>query len=136
MIYKGLGISEQMMNTYIYKDIRGCMSMSIRKIYKACLYPHTGDDTMVKNDKKDLKSKKVSKEVSSDEQIGFHKGSLSTLAKERQELARILQIIEQLMQMHVAALNELGVDLQKEVEQMKQAPPQQPGKKKPIEDVL
>ena len=69
-----------------------------------------------------------------DEQIGFHKGALSTLSKERQELARILQIVEQLMQMHVAALNELGVDLTKEVEQMKTA--QQPGKKKPIEDVL
>ena len=74
---------------------------------------------------------------SKDEQIGFHKGSLSTLAKERQELARILQIVEQLMQMHVAALNELGVDLQKDAEQLKQAPTQvQPGKKRPIEDVL
>jgi hypothetical protein len=89
---------------------------------------------MVKNDKKD--TKKVSKNVSKDEQIGFHKGALSTLAKERQELARMLSIVEQLMQMHVAALNELGVDLQKEVEQMKQTSSQNPGKKKPIEDVL
>ena len=76
-----------------------------------------------------------SKDVSKDEQIGFHKGSLSTLSKERAELSRILQIIEQLMQMHVAALNELGVDLTKEVEQMKNETKVQ-GKKKPIEDVL
>ena len=88
---------------------------------------------MAKNDKKD--TKKVSKSTSKDEQVGFHKGSLSTLAKERQELARLLQIVEQLMQMHVAALTELGVDLQKEVEQMKQETVPQ-GKKKPIEDVL
>jgi len=78
---------------------------------------------------------KADKSVSSkDEQIGFHKGSLSTLSKERQELARILQIVEQLMQMHVAALNDLGVDLRKEVQEMNTAP--QGGKKKPIEDVL
>jgi len=74
--------------------------------------------------------------ASKDEQIGFHKGALSTLSKERQELARILQIVEQLMQMHVAALTELGVDLQKEVEQIKTAVPSGQGKKKPIEDVL
>ncbi len=85
--------------------------------------------------KKESKSTKA--EASKDEQVGFHKGALSTLAKERSELTRILQIVEQLMQMHVAALNELGVDLQKEVEQLKQPVPAQPaGKKKPIEDVL
>ncbi|HIH31717.1 TPA: hypothetical protein HA235_03340 [Candidatus Woesearchaeota archaeon] len=82
---------------------------------------------------KDQKKKEVSS--SKDEQVGFHKGSLSTLSKERAELGRILQIIEQLMQMHVAALNELGVDLTKEVEQMKTETKMQ-NKKKPIEDVL
>ena len=46
------------------------------------------------------------------EKIGFHKGALSTLVKERQEFARILQIVEQLMQMHVAELKKLGVDLE------------------------
>lgn len=49
---------------------------------------------------------------STDEQVGFHKGALSTLSKERQELGRILQIVEQLMQMHVSALKDLGVDLE------------------------
>ena len=41
------------------------------------------------------------------EQIGFHKGSLTTLAKERQELGRMLNIVEQLMQMHLKALKTL-----------------------------
>jgi len=88
----------------------------------------------MKNVKKPVKSE--SKNTSKDEQVGFHKGALSTLSKERQELARLLQIVEQLMQMHVAALSELGVDLQKEVEQMKSQGTPAPGKKKPIEDVL
>ncbi|MFA6088579.1 MAG: hypothetical protein WC755_01830 [Candidatus Woesearchaeota archaeon] len=48
---------------------------------------------------------------SKDEQIGFHKGALSTLAKEREEMIKIITIVEQLMQMHVAALKEAGVDL-------------------------
>ena len=48
-----------------------------------------------------------------EEQIGFHKGALTTLAKEREEFRRILGIVEQLMQMHINALKELGVDLHK-----------------------
>lgn len=68
-------------------------------------------------------------EMSKDEQVGFHKGALSTLAKERQEMAKILNIVEQLMQMHVKALQELGIDLTKEMEKAKK-------EKKPIEDLL
>lgn len=50
--------------------------------------------------------------VPKEEQIGFHKGSLTTLAKERQELMRMLGIVEQLMQLHIKGLQELGVDLE------------------------
>ncbi|PIN87162.1 hypothetical protein COV19_01060 [Candidatus Woesearchaeota archaeon CG10_big_fil_rev_8_21_14_0_10_44_13] len=70
-----------------------------------------------------------------EEQIGFHKGSLATLAKERQEMARILGIVEQLMQMHVKALKELGVDLVKEAEAAQKSSPAAKTKK-PIEDIL
>jgi len=70
-------------------------------------------------------------DISKEEQIGIHKGSLSTLAKEREELARMVGIVEQLMQMHIGALKDLGVDLENEVKE--QAPPT---KKKPIEDIL
>ena len=66
------------------------------------------------------------------EKIGFHKGSLATLSKEREELMRILQIVEQLMQMHVKELKDLGIDL---VKQAKQTTKKLKGKK-PIEDVL
>ncbi len=51
-------------------------------------------------------------QASNDEQIGFHKGSLSTLAKEREEMLKIINVVEQLMQMHIKALKELGVDLE------------------------
>jgi biotin operon repressor len=74
------------------------------------------------------------KTQSRDEQIGFHKGSLSTLLKERQEMIRILGIVEQLVQMHMGALKELGVDIQKDAEEG--ANPQHKPKKKPIEDIL
>ena len=52
--------------------------------------------------------------VSKDEEIGFHKGALSTLAKERAELIKMAQVVEQIMQMHIKALQDLGVNLQQE----------------------
>lgn len=74
---------------------------------------------------------------SKQEQIGFHKGSLSTLAKEREELSRILNIVEQLMQMHIGALKDLGVDIQKEASGTGgKEPSSGASKKKPIEDIL
>ena len=62
------------------------------------------------------------------EQIGFHKGALDTLIKERQELLRIIGIVEQLISAHIEALKSLGVDLEKEAKKA--------SKKKPIEDAL
>jgi len=70
------------------------------------------------------------KNMNKDEQRGFHKGALSTLSKEREELARILSIVEQLMQLHVGALKDLGVDVSK------QEVKQPVKKKKPVEDIL
>jgi hypothetical protein len=90
-----------------------------------------------KNDKKAAKNMKDDmKSASKEEQVGFHKGSLSTLAKERQELARILQIVEQLMQLHIGALKELGVDLEKEAQETMQGTAQVKKPEKPIEDML
>ena len=63
-----------------------------------------------------------------DEQIGFHKGALSTLAKERQELVKMVQIVEQLMQMHIKGLKDLGIDLEKEAQKV--------AKKDKIEDII
>lgn len=75
------------------------------------------------------------KKASNDEQIGFHKGALATLSKEREEMAKILNIVEQLMQMHIKSLQELGVDLVEQAKEMKgKVKPK--GTSKPIDDLL
>ncbi|MBI2136893.1 hypothetical protein HYU12_00020 [Candidatus Woesearchaeota archaeon] len=71
---------------------------------------------------------------SRDERVGFHKGSLAVLAKERQEMQRILAIVEQLMQMHLTELKDLGVDLSKEAAEAVKAQGVQ--KKPPIDELL
>ena len=52
--------------------------------------------------------------VSKEELIGYHKGALTTLSKERAELQRLLQIVEQLMKHHIVELKNLGVDITKQ----------------------
>ncbi|MEA2037672.1 MAG: hypothetical protein U9O94_09250 [Nanoarchaeota archaeon] len=75
--------------------------------------------------------------VSTEEQIGFHKGALSTLAKEREEMLRILQIVEQLMQMHIKGLKDMGVDLEAAAkEAQKKTGKKEKKPAKPIEDML
>lgn len=76
----------------------------------------------------------MAEEKSKQEQIGFHKGSLATLSKERQELQRILGIVEQLMHMHISSLKDLGVDVSKEMKETKEKPKKK--QKKPIEDLV
>jgi hypothetical protein len=73
----------------------------------------------------------MAEDMTKEEQVGYHKGCLTTLAKERTELARIVGIVDQLLAMHLAELKKLGVDMEKEVE----APVLKKGKK-PIEDIL
>ena len=68
-----------------------------------------------------------------DEQIGFHKGAIATLAKERQEMLRIVSIVEQLMQMHIGELQKLGVDLSKEAAKEKD---EKKKGKKPIDEII
>ncbi len=88
---------------------------------------------LIKMAAKESRKGKSGDKGSRDEQIGFHKGALSTLAKERQELMRILAIVEQLMQMHISELKELGIDLGKEMEKAKNEGRE---KKPPIEDLI
>ncbi|MFC1686912.1 hypothetical protein ACFL0E_00975 [Nanoarchaeota archaeon] len=57
-------------------------------------------------------------DMSNEEMIGFHKGSLATLTKEREEFLRLLQIVEQLMQMHIKELKDLGVDLEAQAKEV------------------
>lgn len=78
----------------------------------------------------------MAQKTSKEEQIGFHKGALSTLAKEREEMMRILGIVEQLMQMHVQALKELGVNLEEAAKKIAKGSGQSKKKAKPIEDLI
>lgn len=59
----------------------------------------------------------VEAKMSKEEQIGFHKGALDTLIKERQELYRLLTIVDTLLKAHVQALHQLGVKIAKKEEQ-------------------
>ena len=79
---------------------------------------------------------KKSDDVSKEEQIGYHKGALSTLVKERQELQRLLQIVEQIMQMHIQALKELGIDLEAEAQKVASSPATGKKSKKKIDDLI
>lgn len=47
--------------------------------------------------------------VSKEEEIGFHKGALNTLVNERNELLKMMQNVEAVMQAHIARLEQLGV---------------------------
>jgi len=75
-------------------------------------------------------------EMPEEEQVGFHKGSLSTLAKERQELSRLLEIVEQLMQMHIGALKKLGVDLEQAAKEAQKAADEAKKSNKPIDELI
>ncbi len=44
-----------------------------------------------------------------DQEIAFHQGSLNTLAKEREGLTQMVQVVEATMQGHIKRMQELGV---------------------------
>lgn len=48
-------------------------------------------------------------QMSQEEEIGYHKGALGTLVNERNELIKMAQVVEQIMQAHIKRLEELGV---------------------------
>ena len=47
-----------------------------------------------------------------EETIGYHKGSLATLIKEREGLMQLLSVVDQLIQAHKKALEDMGVSLE------------------------
>ncbi|MFH1787190.1 MAG: hypothetical protein ABH811_00130 [archaeon] len=50
--------------------------------------------------------------MSKDAEIGFHQGALNTLVNERNELFKMIQNVEAVMQAHLKRLEELGVKIQ------------------------
>ncbi len=73
-------------------------------------------------------------EMSKDELIGFHKGSISTLMKERDELVKMVTVVEQIMQAHLNALKDAGINLEGNGQVNAQAIKQK--KNIPIEDLI
>lgn len=56
-------------------------------------------------------NKKSEPEISRDVEIGFHQGALNTLINERNELVRMIQQVEAVMQAHIKRLEELGIKI-------------------------
>lgn len=48
-----------------------------------------------------------------EEEIGYHKGAITTLINERNELIRIVHTVDAIMQAHLKRLEELGVKVKK-----------------------
>ena len=67
----------------------------------------------------------VEEKMSKEELIGFHKGALNTLGNERNELAKMVGVVDQLIQAHMKALKDLGVDLEAEAKKAQEAAKQQ-----------
>lgn len=59
------------------------------------------------------KSEEKQPQMPKEEEIGFHKGALNTLLNERNELIKMAQVVEQIMQGHLKRLEELGVKFDK-----------------------
>jgi len=55
-------------------------------------------------------------QMSKEMEIGFHQGALNTLVNERNEIVKMVQAVESIMQAHMKRLEELGVKLQKKTE--------------------
>jgi len=64
----------------------------------------------------DEKAKNNEVEMSKEEQIGFHKGSINTLIAERNELLKIVGVTERLINAYAAELEKLGVKIAKKEE--------------------
>ena len=60
----------------------------------------------------DNKEKKIPT-MPKETEIGFHQGALNTLINERNELFKMIQNVEAVMQAHIKRLEELGVKIQK-----------------------
>jgi len=56
-------------------------------------------------------NKKSEPEIPKDVEISFHQGALNTLINERNELIRMIQQVEVVMQAHIKRLEELGVKI-------------------------
>jgi biotin operon repressor len=61
--------------------------------------------------------------MANEEIIGYHKGALATLSKERQELAKMVGVVDQFIKMHLEELKKLGIDLEEEAKKHQESQP-------------
>jgi hypothetical protein len=64
--------------------------------------------------RQDLKGKPEEKQapaMSPEMEVGFHQGALNTLINERNELVKMIQQVEMVMQAHMKRLEEMGVKI-------------------------
>ena len=64
-----------------------------------------------KNPSDEVSAESEAPKMSSEQEIGFHKGALNTLAAERMELTKMVGNVEAIMQAHAKRLKELGIDI-------------------------
>lgn len=64
------------------------------------------------NLEKALDKKEEVPKMSKEMEIGFHQGALNTLVNERNEVFKMIQNVEAVMQAHMKRLEELGVKIQ------------------------
>ena len=64
-------------------------------------------------------AEKKAPEMPKEMEIGFHQGSLNTLLNERNEMIKMIQQIEAVMQAHIKRLEELGVKVKTATENPK-----------------
>ena len=56
-------------------------------------------------------SAETAPQMTPEEEIGFHKGALNTLAAERNEVIKMIGNVESIMQAHLKRLEELGIKI-------------------------
>jgi len=73
-----------------------------------------------KQTKQETEQRTEQPKMSKQEEIGYHKGALNTLLAERNEIFKMIQNVEAIMQGHLKRLQELGVKIEtKEAEKKK-----------------
>lgn len=58
-----------------------------------------------------MATNKEAHKMSREEEIGYHKGSINTLMNERNELLRVIHVVDTFLKGHMKRLEDLGVKI-------------------------
>ena len=67
-------------------------------------------ESAINSAKESTASEAENPKMTEEQEIGFHKGAVSTLSAERNELVKMVGNVEAIMKMHINRLKELGVN--------------------------